>query len=288
MLARTTIAPIRARDRGGMNTLAREINALPQPLTSELQRNGFSAELLLRLASTMGEDPDARNRLAEGVEAPLAEDLSVLPEPGSAAHADLEKRGLEALRRGELRLHRPRRRNGLPAWAVSSRLLSPAVGDKTFLDLRLAENAHWSSISGRPVPLWLMDQLRDRRETARGPRLEAARRRSDDLSQQNISVRLTEDGARVSRRRRRPEHHSCAGPRRPPRSASPQRSCSNASWLGAASTSGSPTSTTSVLRVDPVILGWHIRHALPPSASKSWTRSAATRGASRFAATADP
>lgn len=244
-----------------MNTLAQEINALPQPLAKELQRNGFSAELLLRLASSMGEDPDARNRLASGVQAPLAEDLSVLPEPGTEQHASLEKLGVESLRRGELAFI-------VLAGGMATRMggvvkaLVPAVADKTFLDLRLSEKAHWSKLSGRPVPLWLMTSYATdaKLREALGPRLNG-----DDLAtfQQNISVRLTEDGHVFREDDGDPSIHAPGHgdlPEALRRSGLLERFLARGGkyvWIANIDNLGAA--------VDPVILGWHIRHGAPVS-----------------------
>jgi len=244
-----------------MNTLAEEIAALPQPLAAELQRNGFSADLLLRLASSMGEDVDARNRLAAGVQAPLPEDLAVLPEPGSAEHEELGKLGLDALRRGELAFI-------VLAGGMATRMggvvkaLVPAIGDKTFLDLRLAENAHWSRVSGRPVPLWLMTSYATdaKLREALGSRLQG-----DDLAtfQQNISVRLTEDSHVFREDDGDPSIHAPGHgdlPEALGRSGLLERFLARGGkyvWIANIDNLGAA--------VDPFILGWHIRHAAPVS-----------------------
>ncbi|MBI5537839.1 MAG: UTP--glucose-1-phosphate uridylyltransferase [Deltaproteobacteria bacterium] len=175
-----------------METLAHEIKTLPADLLDELARNGFEIELLLRLASRMAEDVDARNRLPGGVTAPLADDLAKLPDQGTAEHAALSDLGMQSLARGELAVV-------VLAGGMATRMggvvkaLVPALGDKTFLDLRLAENRHWSKLAAKQVPLWLMtSHATDARlREALGSHL-----RQDDIAtfQQNLSVRLTEDG----------------------------------------------------------------------------------------------
>lgn len=244
-----------------MNTLAQEISALPQPLTAELERNGFSAELLLRLASTLGEDPDARNRLTTGVEPPLAEDLSLLPEPGTAEYADLESLGLGALQRGELAFI-------VLAGGMATRMggvvkaLVPAVGDKSFLDLRLAENAHWSRICGHPIPLWLMTSYATdaKLREALGSRLQGD---APATFQQNISVRLTEDGHVFREQDGSPSIHAPGHgdlPEALRRSGLLERFLARGGkyvWIANIDNLGAA--------VDPVILGWHIRHGSPIS-----------------------
>ncbi len=242
-----------------MVSLAQEIAALPQPLQSELLSHGFSADLLLRLASKMHEDLDARNRLPGDVEPPAAEDLSSLPAPGTADHTRLEQLGTEALRRGELAFI-------VLAGGMATRMggvvkaLVPAVGDKSFLDLRLAENAHWTRIAGHPLPLWLMTSYATDgklRETL-GTRLHA-----DHLAtfQQNISVRLTEDGHLFREEDGAPSIYAPGHgdlPEALRRSGLLQRFLDRGGkyvWIANIDNLGAA--------VDPAILGWHIQHRSP-------------------------
>jgi UTP--glucose-1-phosphate uridylyltransferase len=72
--------------------------------------------------------------------------------------------------------------------------LVEAFDARTFLDLRLAENATWSRLAGRPVPLWLMTS-----EATDGPIHEALRERGAPphvaTFRQDLGVRLTREGA---------------------------------------------------------------------------------------------
>jgi UTP--glucose-1-phosphate uridylyltransferase len=242
-----------------MDTLEQEIRSLPEPLTQELTAHGFDLALLLKLASRLGEDIDARNRLASGVTPPEPEDLVRLPEPGTPEHERLEQVGLSALSRGELAVI-------VLAGGMATRMggvvkaLVPALGDKTFLDLRLGENRHWSRSAGKPVPLWLMTSratdvgLR----TALGAHLEGG---TIATFQQNLSVRLSPDGQlfrddagepsiyapghgdlpEALRRSRLLERFLAQGGR--------YVSIANIDNLGAT--------------IDPLILGWHIEHRDP-------------------------
>ena len=71
--------------------------------------------------------------------------------------------------------------------------LVPALGDRTFLDLRLAENATWSERAGAPLPLWLMTS-----EATDAPIRAALAERAAGPNvatfMQDIGLRLTREG----------------------------------------------------------------------------------------------
>lgn len=242
-----------------MNTLEQEFRSLPEPLMQELVAHGFDIALLLKLASRLGEDVDARNRLASGVTPPEPEDLARLPEPGTPEHHRLEEVGLSALARGEQAVI-------VLAGGMATRMggvvkaLVPALGDKTFLDLRLGENRHWSRKAGKPVPLWLM--------TSRATDAALREALGDHLSggavatfQQNLSVRLAQDGHLFKDDAGDPSIYAPGHgdlPEALRRSGLLDRflaqggryvSIANIDNLGAT--------------IDPLILGWHIEHGDP-------------------------
>src|SRR5262249_2587149 len=101
-------------------------------------------------------------------------------------------RGAEALARGEVALC-------VLAGGMATRMggvvkaLVDAVPSHTFLDLRLAENAHMSKVAGKRLPLWMMTS-----EATEGPIRAALGDRidADDLTtfEQFVSLRLTPQG----------------------------------------------------------------------------------------------
>ncbi len=142
--------------------LRRELASLEPSLRAQLDRAGFDSERLSELAATLGQGDgdaaarrDARNRVRGEVTAPTAEEIRQAPEPGTDEEARLRAIGEAALRAGELAFC-------VMAGGMATRMggvvkaLVEAFGGKTFLDLRLAENASASARAGRPVPLWLM------------------------------------------------------------------------------------------------------------------------------------
>ncbi|MBI5482401.1 MAG: UTP--glucose-1-phosphate uridylyltransferase, partial [Deltaproteobacteria bacterium] len=97
----------------------------------------------------------ARNVVAGEVRLPSPSEIPLAPVPGTPEHARLSALGEAALRRGELAFC-------VMAGGMATRMggvvkaLVEACAGKTFLQLRLAENASWSARGERPLPLWLM------------------------------------------------------------------------------------------------------------------------------------
>lgn len=172
--------------------LAEEIAALSPTLRARIDARGFDPAQLVAWAQTAGHDKDARNRLPGEVTPPRAGDLVDAPVPGSADHAALTELGLAAIRRGEVALC-------VLAGGMATRMggvvkaLVDALPGRTFLDLRLAENAHWSAIAGHAVPLWLMTS-----EPTNGPIRAALDARGAPPSvatfEQFVSLRITPEG----------------------------------------------------------------------------------------------
>lgn len=174
------------------SSLAEEIAALPAPLRARLDARGFEPAKLLGWAATAGKNKDSRNRLTGTVLPPQPGDLVDAPVPGTPEHAALSELGLAAIRRGELALC-------VLAGGMATRMggvvkaLVDALPGRTFLDLRLAENAHWSALAGRPVPLWLMTS-----EPTNGPIRDALVERGAPAHvatfEQFVSLRITPEG----------------------------------------------------------------------------------------------
>jgi UTP--glucose-1-phosphate uridylyltransferase len=170
-----------------------QLASLPQALLDRLRARGFQPAQLEAWATTIGVDRDKRNRLPGTVEAPYPGDVAPVPEPGTAAHDALAARGLEALRNGEVALC-------VLAGGMATRMggvvksLVEALPGKTFLDLRLGENAALHALSGKRVPLWMMTS-----EATDGPIRAALGDRLDPdyltTFEQHVSLRLTPSGA---------------------------------------------------------------------------------------------
>ncbi|HEX3345711.1 MAG TPA: UTP--glucose-1-phosphate uridylyltransferase [Polyangiaceae bacterium] len=143
--------------------LRADLANVPPALRARLDAAGFDADRLVSLAAplwaraqgTTTTDRDERNRVRGVVEPPREEDVKDAPVAGTAEHARLAAVGLDAIRRGELALC-------VMAGGMATRMggvvkaLVEAFDGRTFLELRLRENASWSERAGRPVPLWLM------------------------------------------------------------------------------------------------------------------------------------
>ena len=92
---------------------------------------------------------DERNRVRGLVEPPRSQDVPDAPRVGSPEHGRLAAVGLEAIRRRELAFC-------VLAGGMATRMggvvkaLVEAFDGKTFLDLRLRENATWSERGGAP------------------------------------------------------------------------------------------------------------------------------------------
>jgi UTP--glucose-1-phosphate uridylyltransferase len=162
--------------------LRSDLQGLDPALRSRLDAAGFDAERLVTLARPLfshadgggaagggaagASDRNERNRVRGVVEAPKADDVPDAPSPSgprAAEYTRLAAVGRDAIARGELAFC-------VMAGGMATRMggvvkaLVDAFDGHTFLELRLNENAHWSSkasnqaakVGGRPVPLWLM------------------------------------------------------------------------------------------------------------------------------------
>jgi UTP--glucose-1-phosphate uridylyltransferase len=180
--------------------LRAELSALPASLTAHLKEWGFDPERLVQLAAPLAEraaghaapDKDERNRMRGLVEPPRPEDVADAPTPGTPEHARLSAVGLQAIRGGQLAFC-------VLAGGMATRMggvvkaLVEAFDGKTFLQLRLGDNAHWTKLAGRPVPLWLMVA-----EATEGPTQAALKAAGAPAHvqtfRQEVALRLTKDG----------------------------------------------------------------------------------------------
>jgi UTP--glucose-1-phosphate uridylyltransferase len=143
--------------------LRADLAALPEPLRKKLLAAGFDAERLIALAAPLwararGDtvlDKDARNRVRGAVDAPGPDEVRDAPAAGSTEWSRLDRVGRDGIARGELALC-------VLAGGMATRMggvvkaLVEAFDGRTFLELRLNENASWGRRAGCAVPLWLM------------------------------------------------------------------------------------------------------------------------------------
>ena len=136
-------------------TLEQQLASLDAPLRARLDARGFDPKTLLQWSKLLGTDRDARNRLHGSVEPPSPSDLLDSPREGTSDFEARTRLGAGALSRGELALC-------VLAGGMATRMggvvkaLVDALPGRTFLDLRLAENARLHAQWGKRVPLWLM------------------------------------------------------------------------------------------------------------------------------------
>jgi UTP--glucose-1-phosphate uridylyltransferase len=180
--------------------VAQELAALDPAYRARLAAAGFEPRKMIQLAGTI--DPsrsadaalrrDVRNRVEGEVRAPGPSEILAAPVAGSTEEKKLAAIGEAAMRRGELAFC-------VMAGGMATRMggvvkaLVEAMPGKTFLDLRLAENATMSARVSRPLPLWLMTS-----EATDGP-INAALREKKAAAHvqtfaQDLSLRLTPEG----------------------------------------------------------------------------------------------
>jgi UTP--glucose-1-phosphate uridylyltransferase len=184
-------------DDARSSTLAHDLDALPLPLRARLDAAGFDRARLIQLGASLTGDVatrrDTRNRVAGPASAPVAGEVADAPVAGDPKTDALAEQGREALRRGELAFV-------VMAGGMATRMggvvkaLVEATDGKTFLELRLLENAALVRLAGRPVPLWLMtSDATDEPIREALVRLGAPAHVMTFL--QGLSLRLTPDGA---------------------------------------------------------------------------------------------
>lgn len=172
--------------------LSDTLDHLSPSLLASLGARGFDEARLLAWAGLIGQAEEAHNRLAGVVEPPGPGDVVDAPREGTAEHARLSAVGEEALRRGQVALV-------VLAGGMATRMggvvkaLVEALPGRTFLDLRLDEQARLAARVGAMVPLWLMTS-----EATDAPLRQALGARRDDervaTFEQDVSLRLTPEG----------------------------------------------------------------------------------------------
>ena len=235
-------------------TLAEQLASLDPALSNVLQRYGFDPRRLEQWARTVGQG-DERNRVQGEVLPPEPNDISPLPNAKSTEGKRLAQRGMEALARGELAFV-------VLAGGMATRMgglvkaLVEAVDGRTFLDLRLAEQAHWASVCGTAPPLWLMTS-----HATETPIRHALDARLDDQGlatfPQFVSLRLTQEGSLFFESNGQPSLYATGHGDLPDALARSallssflQRGGRRTLWIANLDNVGAS--------IDPLVLGWHL------------------------------
>ncbi|MGA2450354.1 MAG: UTP--glucose-1-phosphate uridylyltransferase [Polyangiaceae bacterium] len=180
--------------------LRAELGSLPADLRVRLELAGFdaarfmeiAAPVLARARGAIMAPASETNRVRGMVELPRESDIVDAPTAETPMFERHAESGRDALAHGRVAIC-------VMAGGMATRMggvvkaLLDVLPQKTFLDLRLVENAAWSAHSVRPVPLWLMTshatdgairEALDRRGT--GPHVATFT--------QNLALRLTREG----------------------------------------------------------------------------------------------
>jgi UTP--glucose-1-phosphate uridylyltransferase len=240
-------------------TLDDDLARLDPALRDRLRSQGVDEARLKSWAERLLDAGPAANHVTGTVTGPEPGDIGRLPATGSDEHARLERLGLDALARGELAMV-------VLAGGMATRMggvvkaLVEALPGVTFLDARLAEREHWQTLSGAPLPMWLMtsDATDEPIREALGDRLDGELLAT---FRQGASLRLTPEGGLLIGDDGVPSVHATGHGDLPDALRASglldrfiERGgrhlwIMNLDNLGAA--------------VDPVLLGWHIDHGAP-------------------------
>ncbi len=172
-----------------------ELAALDPKLRARLDGAGFRDDRLVALSKALSDKAAlfAKNKLVGEVLPPKPDDLLALPEPGSPEATRLTELGQAAIDRGELAFC-------VLAGGMATRMggvvkaLVEAFDQKTFLDLRLAENKSAGARAKSPVPLWLMtSEATDR--TIREALVARNAPANVHVFMQDLGLRLAPDGS---------------------------------------------------------------------------------------------
>ena len=159
-----------------------------------LDRFGFDEELFetLRARVASGELSPGANLVRGSIEPPRTEDVERLPEPGEPGFEEARSAGLDALRRGEVA-------QVVLAGGMATRFggvvkaIVPAVGERSFLEVKLTQTRELERLLDVVVPVALMTSF----ATDEAVRAHVAERGLGDplVFNQFVSLRLDESGA---------------------------------------------------------------------------------------------
>jgi UTP--glucose-1-phosphate uridylyltransferase len=242
-------------------TLAEQLDNLPAEVAKLLADYRFDRERFLGLAQRLTSGVPTDNRVQGRVTAPEREDVTPLPDPGSAEYERLEQIGLEALAGGRVALV-------VLAGGMATRMggvvkaLVDALPGRTFLDLRLGEVAAVQQRTGRPLRLWLMTSNATDADlrTALGDRLDG---KLIGAFPQYLSIRLTPEGDLF-----RDSHgnHSVHAPGHGDLPGALKESGLLDEFVAAG---GQVVMVANIdnlgATVEPVVVGWHLDHDAPVS-----------------------
>lgn len=172
-----------------------ELAALSPKLRERLSAAGFRDDRLISLSRALADKAAlfAKNKLTGEVIPPRDEELATLPARDSEEGRRLVELGQGAIDRGELAFC-------VLAGGMATRMggvvkaLVEAFDQKTFLDLRLAENKSAGARAKSPVPLWLMTS----EATDKAIREALAARSAPshvEVFMQDLGLRLTPEGS---------------------------------------------------------------------------------------------
>lgn len=172
--------------------LAAELRDLDALTAKALEHWEFDPSRLLDWSVRLLPGDGDANRVRGDVAPPEPGDLVPLPARTSEEGRRLERLGLDAIRRGELAVvvlagGMATRMGGVVKALVE---ITPGL---TFMEARLAEREHWSTVANAPLPLVLMTSYAtdDAIREALGETLDGRR---VDAFTQGVSLRLTPDG----------------------------------------------------------------------------------------------
>jgi len=159
----------------------------------ELERFGFDEAQLARFAGRTGESAD--NYLTGRITPPTSSDVSALPAPGTPDHADLVRRGEQAIREGKVGViilagGMATRFGGVVKASV------PVVDGKSFLALKHADVRNLADRLGTSIPTYVMTSFATHDRIVQQVRDEKLERDNAKIVcfPQLVSLRLTEAG----------------------------------------------------------------------------------------------
>ena len=188
------------------SSLASELASLDPALRKRLNDAGFNERRLLALAAPLDATQgvaaaaarrDARNRVAGEVRGPQTDEVPQAPTRQTREGGRLAALGEASMRRGELAFTVLAGGMATRMGGVVKALVEALPADngalRTFLDLRLADNATCSARAGRPIPLWLMTS--EATHDALGEALKARHAPPHvETFMQDLGLRVTPDG----------------------------------------------------------------------------------------------
>jgi UTP--glucose-1-phosphate uridylyltransferase len=241
-----------------MASLEERLDALPHDVRERLARHGFDRARFVALAKRARGGSAVENRVGGVVEAPREGDVGELPAEGSAEWLRLEALGVEALRRGQCALC-------VLAGGMATRMggvvkaLVEALPGRTFLDLRLAEQAALGERVGRKPPLWLMTSA----ATDAAIREQLAGSADVAVFSQYLSLRLTPEGELFVDEQGQPSEYA-------PGHGDLPDALRDSGLLAPFVAQGGRVVMVANLdnlgaTLDPVLVGWHLHHGAPVS-----------------------